>query len=43
MPFNPRKAAPAEEPAENGDRSGDRAPEVTDLNKAAERNQRAAE
>ena len=43
VPFNPRKAAPAEEPAENGDRSGDRAPEVTDLNKTAERNRRAAE
>jgi Mrp family chromosome partitioning ATPase len=39
VPFGPRPAAPAEEPGENGDR----APEVTDLNKAAERNRRAAE
>ena len=37
--FNPRPAAAAQEPTENGDR----APEVTDLNKTAERNRRAAE
>ena len=43
VPFNPRPAAPDQEPGENGDRSGDRATEVTDLNKAAERNRRAAE
>jgi len=35
--------APAQEPDQNGDRSDDRASEVTDLNKAAERNRRAAE
>jgi Mrp family chromosome partitioning ATPase len=43
VPFNPRPAVPAKEPGDNGDRSGDQAPEVTDLNKAAERNRRAAE
>jgi hypothetical protein len=43
VPFSPRPAAPAQEPDQNGDRSADRAPEVTDLNKAAERNRRAAE
>ena len=43
VPFSPRPAAPAQEPDQNGDRSTDRAPEVTDLNKAAERNRRAAE
>jgi capsular exopolysaccharide synthesis family protein len=43
VPFGPRPAAPAEEPGENGDRSEDRASEVTNLNKAAERNRRAAE
>jgi Mrp family chromosome partitioning ATPase len=39
VPFNPRPAAPDQEPAENGDRTSG----VTDLNKAAERNRRAAE
>jgi Mrp family chromosome partitioning ATPase len=43
VPFNPRPAAPDQEPGENGDRSGDRASEVTELNKAAERNRRVAE
>jgi capsular exopolysaccharide synthesis family protein len=43
VPFGPRPAAPTEEPSENGDRSGDRASEVADLNQAAERNRRAAE
>jgi capsular exopolysaccharide synthesis family protein len=37
--FSPRPAAPAQEPTENGDRAS----EVTDLNKAAERNRRAVE
>jgi Mrp family chromosome partitioning ATPase/capsular polysaccharide biosynthesis protein len=37
--FNPRPATPAQEPTENGDRAS----EVTDLNKAAERNRRAVE
>ena len=39
VPFSPRPAGPGQEP--EGD--GDRASEVTDLNKAAERNRRAAE
>jgi hypothetical protein len=39
VPFSPRPPAPDQEPPENGDR----APEVADLNKAAERNRRAAE
>jgi capsular exopolysaccharide synthesis family protein len=43
VPFSPRPAAPDQESGENGDRSGDRASEVTELNKAAERNRRAAE
>ena len=43
VPFSPRPAAPVQEPDQNGDRSDDRATEVTDLNQAAERNRRAAE
>ena len=42
VPFSPRPAAPDQELDQNGDRSGDRASEVTDL-QAAERNRRAAE
>jgi capsular exopolysaccharide synthesis family protein len=39
VPFSPRPAGPGQEPADNGDRAS----EVADLNKAAERNRRAAE
>ncbi|HEV2922196.1 MAG TPA: P-loop NTPase [Actinomycetota bacterium] len=39
VPFNPRPAAPDQEPTDNGDRTSG----VTDLNKAAERSRRAVE
>ena len=39
VPFSPRPGGPDQEPEANGDRAS----EVTDLNKAAERNRRAAE
>jgi len=39
VPFSPRPGGPGQEPEANGDRAS----EVTDLNKAAERNRRAAE